>query len=178
MPSFFVVCRERPKYQVKEDEEIPTDGPKSPAESSGTVRVARDERGQGTSGTRLDKWSTLGISSLFLFIKMLRTCSYSFQVKTVKNAGWDFSIGGSQGGGTVRALKPPQAREKRQEVSSNQTFQKTSRASGSQLSSSTGSAVPEISEGGFVKRDSYQNDFLEEVRSFASCLPWYSPCLT
>lgn len=95
----------------------------------------------------------------FLFIKMLRTCSYSFQGKTVKNAGWDFSIGGSQGAGTVRALKPPQARERRQEVSSNQTFQKTSRA------------VPEISEGGFVKRDSYQNDYQEEVRSFASCLP-------
>ncbi|KAF3512984.1 hypothetical protein F2Q69_00010029 [Brassica cretica] len=56
---------ERPKYQVKEDEEILTSGPKSPAESSGTVRVARDERGQGT---RLDLWSTtLRISSLFLY---------------------------------------------------------------------------------------------------------------
>lgn len=103
-----------------------------------------------------------------LFILMLRTWSCSFQGKTVKNAGWDFSIGGSQGGGTVRALKPPQARERRQEVSSNQTFQKTSRASGGQLSSSSGSAVPEMSEGSFVKRDSYQHDFEEEVRSYIS----------
>ncbi|KAH0895091.1 hypothetical protein HID58_057520, partial [Brassica napus] len=49
-------CSKRPKYQVKEDEEILTSGPKSPAESSGTVRVARDERGQGT---RLDLWQEL-----------------------------------------------------------------------------------------------------------------------
>uniref|UniRef100_A0A1J3GHH7 non-specific serine/threonine protein kinase n=1 Tax=Noccaea caerulescens TaxID=107243 RepID=A0A1J3GHH7_NOCCA len=136
-PKLLEKIRERPKYQVKEDEDVTLNGPKSPVESSGTVRVIRDERGQGTSGT-------------------------SFQGKTVKNAGWDFSIGGSQGAGTVRALKPPQARERRQEVSSNQTFQKTSRASGGQLSSSSGSAVPEISEGSFVKRDSYQHDFEEE----------------
>ncbi|KAG7649460.1 Protein kinase domain [Arabidopsis thaliana x Arabidopsis arenosa] len=144
-PKLLERIRERPKYQVKEDEEIPTNGPKAPAESSGTVRVAKDERGQGTSGTRLDK---------------------CFQVKTVRNAGWDFSIGGSQGAGTVRALKPPQARERRQEVNSNQTSQKTSRTSGSQLSSTFG--VPEISEGGFNKRDSYQNDYQEEDDSSGS----------
>lgn len=46
---------------MKEDEDITPNGPKSPVESSGTVRVIRDERSQGTSGTRLDKWSTLGI---------------------------------------------------------------------------------------------------------------------
>ncbi|CAH2036549.1 unnamed protein product [Thlaspi arvense] len=142
-PKLLERIRERPKYQVKEDEEIPTNGPKSPIESSGTVRVARDERGQGTSGT-------------------------SFQGKTVKNAGWDFSIGGSQGAGTVRALKPPQARERRQEVS-NQTFQKPSRTSGSQLSSISGAAaVPENSEAGFVKRDSYQDDFQEDDDSSIS----------
>ncbi|CAN6827740.1 unnamed protein product [Brassica oleracea] len=71
-------CSKRPKYQVKEDEEILTSGPKSPAESSGTVRVARDERGQGT---RLD---------------------LCVQARTVKNAAWDFSFGGSQSAGTVR----------------------------------------------------------------------------
>jgi len=118
----------------------------------------------------------LGFLLSFLFVKILRTWSYSFQVKTVRNAGWDFSIGGSQGAGTVRALKPPQARERRQEVSSNQTSQKTSRASGSQLSSTFG--VPEISEGGFIKRDSYQNDYQEEVSSFASCVPRCSPILS
>ncbi|WZZ47602.1 hypothetical protein YC2023_043861 [Brassica napus] len=64
-PKLLERIRERPKYQVKEDEEILTSGPKSPAESSGTVRVARDERGQGTS----------------------------VQARTVKNAAWDFSFG-------------------------------------------------------------------------------------
>lgn len=135
--------------------------------------MARDDRGHGTSGTRLDQWSFLGISSVFLVITMLRTCSYSFQGRTIKNAGWDFSIGGSQSAGTVRALKPPQSRERRQEVTSDQSFQKSSRASASQLSSTSGAAVPEISEGGFLKRDSYQNDCQEEVRSFASCVSRY-----
>lgn len=110
----------------------------------------------------------------FFSMTMLRTCNCSFQGRTVKNAGWDFSIGGSQGAGTVRALKPPQSRERRQEVTSDQSFQKASRVSGSQWSSTSGAAVPEISEGGFVKRDSYQNDFQEEVKSFASCV---SSCL-
>ncbi|CAH8382544.1 unnamed protein product [Eruca vesicaria subsp. sativa] len=141
-PKLLERIRERPKYQLKEDEEIPTSGPKSPADSSGTVRVARDDRGQGTFGT-------------------------SFQGRTVKNAGWDFSIGGSQSAGTVRALKPPQSRERRQEVTSDQSFQKSSRASGSQLSSTSGASVTEISEGGFVKRDSYQNDFQEEDDSLS-----------
>ncbi|CAH8293633.1 unnamed protein product [Eruca vesicaria subsp. sativa] len=124
-PKLLERIRERPKYQVKEDEETPRNGPKAPIESSGTVRVARDERSQGISGS-------------------------SFQGKTVKNAGWDFSIGASQSIGTVRALKPPHARERRHEVPSNQTSQRTSRAGGS--------TVPEASEGGFVKRHSYQND--------------------
>lgn len=109
-----------------------------------------------------------------MFDKSLLTRSYSFQGKTVKNAGWDFSIGGSQSIGTVRSLKPPQARERRQEVPSN-TSQRTTRASGIQLSPTSGSTVPEASEGGFVKRRSYQNDhedgFHEEVRSFAFCVP-------
>ena len=143
-PKLLERIRERPKYQLKEDEESPTSGPKSPADSSGTVRVARDDRGHGTSGT-------------------------SFQGRTVKNAGWDFSIGGSQGAGTVRALKPPQSRERRQEVTSDQSFQKSSRAgNGSQLSSTSGATVREISEGGFVKRDSYQNDYQEEDDSSLS----------
>ncbi|CAN6928966.1 unnamed protein product, partial [Brassica oleracea] len=142
-PKLLERIRERPKYKVKEDEDSPTRDPKSPAESSGTVRVARDDRGHGTSGT-------------------------SFQGRTIKNAGWDFSIGGSQSAGTVRALKPPQSRERRQEVTSDQSFQKSSRASASQLSSTSGAVVPEISEGGFLKRDSYQNDCQEEDDSSLS----------
>lgn len=101
--------------------------------------------------------SSLGVSC---FIKSLLTCSYSFQGKTVKNAGWDFSIGASQGIGTVRALKPPHARERRQEVPSTQTSQRATRASGSQLSPTSGITV-----------NDYEDGFHDEVRSFASCVP-------
>ncbi|ESQ48452.1 hypothetical protein EUTSA_v10022019mg, partial [Eutrema salsugineum] len=129
-PKLLERIRERPKYQAKEDEETSRNGPEAPV-SSGTVRAARDDRSQVTPES-------------------------SFQGKTVKNAGWDFSIGGSQGVGTVRALKSPQARERSQEVPSNQTSQRTTRASGNQLTSNSGST--EASEGGFGKRHHYQND--------------------
>ncbi|WZZ62132.1 hypothetical protein YC2023_062239 [Brassica napus] len=128
-PKLLERIRERPKYQVKEDEETPRNGPRAPFESSGTVRVARDERSQGTPGS-------------------------SFQGKTVKNAGWDFSIGASQGIGTVRALKPPHARERRQEVPSNQTSQRTSRAGGSQLSPTSGITVNDHEDGFHDEEDS------------------------
>ncbi|XP_010535076.1 PREDICTED: serine/threonine-protein kinase sid1-like isoform X2 [Tarenaya hassleriana] len=131
-PRLLERIRERPKYQIKEDGETPKNGPKALAEQSDTVKVPRDEKGQGNAGD-------------------------SNQVKTVKNAGWDFSVDGSQGIGTVRALKPPHARERRQEVPSNQTSQRTSWTSGSQWSSASGSTVPEASEG-VLKRNSYQND--------------------
>ncbi|KVI10481.1 Protein kinase, catalytic domain-containing protein, partial [Cynara cardunculus var. scolymus] len=43
----------------------------------------------------------------------------------VRNAGWDFSIGGSTSTGTVRsAIKPPQARERKMDGLSNQATQK------------------------------------------------------
>ncbi|AEE75633.1 putative protein kinase STE-STE20-YSK family [Arabidopsis thaliana] len=132
-PKLLERIRERPKYQVKEDEETPRNGAKAPVESSGTVRIARDERSQGAPG-------------------------YSFQGNTVKNAGWDFTVGGSQSIGTVRALKPPQARERRQEVSPNRISQRTTRPSGNQWSSATGSTISEASEGGFVRRHPFQND--------------------
>ncbi|RID63627.1 hypothetical protein BRARA_E02618 [Brassica rapa] len=128
-PKLLERIRERPKYQVKEDEETPRNGPKAPFQSSGTVRVARDERSQGTPGS-------------------------SFQGKTVKNAGWDFSIGASQGIGTVRALKPPHARERRQEVPSTQTSQRATRASGSQLSPTSGITVNDYEDGFHDEEDS------------------------
>jgi serine/threonine-protein kinase 24/25/MST4 len=106
----------------------------------------------------LDECSALWFSSVACLIKSLLTRSYSFQGNTVKNAGWDFTVGGSQSIGTVRALKPPQARERRQEVSPNRISQRTTRPSGNQWSSATGSTISEASEGGFVRRHPFQND--------------------
>lgn len=81
----------------------------------------------------------------------------SDQGKTVKNAGWDFSIG-SQGTGTVRSapiLKPPQAREKRLEI--------PGRESSNQRFSASGNALHESREDYLLKdgRDSYGDELLE-----------------
>ncbi|MBA0822935.1 hypothetical protein Goarm_019699, partial [Gossypium armourianum] len=76
--------RERPKYQLKEDAETPRTGPTAVGESTDTVKVKRDIRGE-------------------------ETVRASNQGKTFKNAGWDFSIGGPNSTGTVRsAVRPPQ----------------------------------------------------------------------
>ncbi|XP_022717153.1 germinal center kinase 1-like isoform X2 [Durio zibethinus] len=63
--------RERPKYQLKEDAEIPINGPKAIGESTDAVKVTRDIRGE-------------------------ETVRASYRGKTFKNSGWDFSIGGPQ----------------------------------------------------------------------------------
>ncbi|TYH86737.1 hypothetical protein ES332_D01G065600v1 [Gossypium tomentosum] len=93
--------RERPKYQLKEDAETPRTGPKAVGESTDTVKVKRDIRGE-------------------------ETVRASNQGKTFKNAGWDFSIGGPNSTGTVRsAVRPPQVRERKVEVANNQAIPRT-----------------------------------------------------
>ncbi|KAH8494339.1 hypothetical protein H0E87_020920 [Populus deltoides] len=82
-PRLLERIRERPKYQIK-DSETPSNGRKGIGEGSDTVKVARDIKADGT-------------------------VRISGQGKPFKNAGWDFSIGGSQTTGTVRsAARPPQ----------------------------------------------------------------------
>ncbi|XP_024437254.1 uncharacterized protein LOC18103373 isoform X5 [Populus trichocarpa] len=82
-PRLLERIRERPKYQIK-DAETPSNGRKGIGEGSDTVKVARDIKPDGT-------------------------VRISGQGKPFKNAGWDFSIGGSQATGTVRsAARPPQ----------------------------------------------------------------------
>ncbi|XP_052486732.1 uncharacterized protein LOC105778775 isoform X4 [Gossypium raimondii] len=93
--------RERPKYQLKEDAETPRTGPKAVGESTDTVKVKRDIRGE-------------------------ETVRASNQGKTFKNAGWDFSIGGPNSTGTVQsAVRPPQVRERKVEVANNQAIPRT-----------------------------------------------------
>ncbi|KAL4312921.1 hypothetical protein GQ457_01G004370 [Hibiscus cannabinus] len=92
--------RERPKYQLKEDAETPRNGTRAVGEFTDTVKVNRDVRGE-------------------------ETVQVSNQGKTFKNAGWDFSIGGPNSSGTVRsAVRPPQVRERKVEVSNNQAVPK------------------------------------------------------
>ncbi|KAG6591945.1 Serine/threonine-protein kinase svkA, partial [Cucurbita argyrosperma subsp. sororia] len=90
-PRLLERIRERPKYQIKDDEESPTNGPRTIGESSDTVKVSRNLREE--------------------------TVRASNQSKAPKNAGWDFSIGGPHSTGTVRSLvKPPQIRERKPEI--------------------------------------------------------------
>ncbi|KAK9674126.1 hypothetical protein RND81_12G212600 [Saponaria officinalis] len=94
-PRLLDRIKERPKYQVKEDIDNVRSGLKAYGEGSGTVKVTKESRNEGT-------------------IKS------SNQGKSLRNPGWDFSIGGSQGTGTVRSVvRPPPVRAKREENSNN-----------------------------------------------------------
>ncbi|CAK7327763.1 unnamed protein product [Dovyalis caffra] len=134
-PRLLERIRERPKYQIK-DVETPRNGPKGMGEGSDTVKVARDLRADGTVRA-------------------------SGQGKPFKNAGWDFSIGGSQNTGTVRsAARPPQVREKKTDISYNKDNQRRASESGNHLLSASGNALQESLELSFGKdaRDPYHDD--------------------
>ncbi|KAG4213509.1 hypothetical protein ERO13_A01G061500v2 [Gossypium hirsutum] len=119
--------RERPKYQLKEDAETPRTGPKAVGESTDTVKVKRDIRGE----------------------EIVRASSN--QGKIFKNVGWDFSIGGPNSTGTVRsAVRPPQVRERKVEVANNQAIPRTPE------SGNAPDEFPENSSGK-ATRDSYYN---------------------
>ncbi|KAB2095752.1 hypothetical protein ES319_A01G061100v1 [Gossypium barbadense] len=119
--------RERPKYQLKEDAETPRTGPKAVGESTDTVKVKRDIRGEET------------------------VRASSNQGKIFKNVGWYFSIGGPNSTGTVRsAVRPPQVRERKVEVANNQAIPRTPE------SGNAPDEFPENSSGK-ATRDSYYN---------------------
>ncbi|XP_011098282.1 germinal center kinase 1 isoform X3 [Sesamum indicum] len=74
------ISRERPKFQINEETQ---DGPTPSAEATGTIKVVRQ----------------LGVED---------TIRASSQATSLRNTGWDFSIGASGSTGTVRSAKPPQ----------------------------------------------------------------------
>ncbi|KAB5521418.1 hypothetical protein DKX38_025737 [Salix brachista] len=134
-PRLLERIRERPKYQIM-DAETPRNGPKGMEEGFDTVKVARDSRADGTVRA-------------------------SAQGKPFKNAGWDFSIGGSQTTGTVRsAARPPQVREKKTDISYNKDTQRRASESGNHLLSASGNALQESLEISYGKdaRDPYHDD--------------------
>lgn len=128
--------RERPKYQIKEDDEFLRNGSKAMGEASDTVKVKRDPRGE-------------------------ETVRASGQGKPLKNAGWDFSISGSQSTGTVRSVvRPPPVRERRAENLYNQAAQRRLPESGYQglpASGNANHALPEVSSGKNA-REAFQNE--------------------
>ncbi|XP_042480982.1 serine/threonine-protein kinase OSR1-like isoform X2 [Macadamia integrifolia] len=135
-PRLLERIRERPRYHIKEDEETPRNGSVAFGDSFGTVKVNRDSRDE---------------------------TSRASHVKTLRNAGWDFSMSGSEGTGTIRsAVKPPQVlgpKEKKSEVSYSQATPKKTLEKSSQWFSSPRSVVQESSELSLVKeaRDLYDD---------------------
>ncbi|KAH0651982.1 hypothetical protein KY285_032147 [Solanum tuberosum] len=126
-PRLLERIRERPKFQIKDDMDSPRNGQNPVGEASGTVKVTRDV---GTEDT----------------VKV------SGQGKTLKTAGWDFSIGGSSSTGTVRSVKPPQVRDRKPEVPLNQPVSRKNLDSGSYWSSASGTVHYTSSEG-FNQKD-------------------------
>ncbi|KAG4385772.1 hypothetical protein AAZX31_12G152000 [Glycine max] len=126
-PKLLERIRERPKYQIKEDQTTPRNAPRGMGEASDTIKVAKDLRGDETNQP-------------------------SGQGKTLRSSGWDFSIGGSQGTGTFRSVsRPPQFRDKKTEVSDHQLNQRKIPESGYQGESGNKSALNELLETSFGK---------------------------
>ncbi|KAG6607887.1 Serine/threonine-protein kinase svkA, partial [Cucurbita argyrosperma subsp. sororia] len=117
-PRLLERIRERPKYQIKEDVETPTNSPRGMGEMD-TVKVSRNLREE--------------------------TVRASNQSKTPKNAGWDFSIGGPHSTGTVRSVKPPQVGERKPEIPYGQAAPSRVAESGNWLAAS-GNAPRDIAE--------------------------------
>ncbi|XP_055823482.1 uncharacterized protein LOC129891993 [Solanum dulcamara] len=132
-PRLLERIRERPKFQIKDDMDSPKNGQKPVGEASGTVKVTRD---MGTEDT----------------VKV------SGQGKTLKSAGWDFSIGGSSSTGTVRSVKPPQVRDRKPEVPLNQPASRKNLDSGNNWSSASGTVHYTSSEGFNQKDDGEANN--------------------
>lgn len=81
----------------------------------------------------------------------------------MKNTGWDFSIGGMQSTGTVRSnVRPPQAKEKRPEVSYNQGALKRITDSGISRASPSVNSSPESPE--VLSKKEFRDRHLNEYK--------------
>lgn len=137
-PRLLERIRERPKYQVKEETDIVRNGLRGYEEGSGTIKATREPRTEGTNRA-------------------------SNQGKTFRNAGWDFSISGSQGTGTIRsAVRPPPVRAKGEENPNEGTVTPKRTSDGdSQWLSASGNGLYESSEvslGRYSRDEDKQNN--------------------
>ncbi|XP_010675492.1 uncharacterized protein LOC104891490 isoform X2 [Beta vulgaris subsp. vulgaris] len=139
-PRLLERIRERPKYQIKDDGENVRNGFKAFAEGSDTVKVTREPRKD-------------------------ETVRASNQGKTFRNAGWDFSIGGSQSTGTVRSVvRPPPVRARREDNSNSEPSPRKTYDGDNQWLSGSGNGLYESSEvslGRYSGDEEKQNSFPE-----------------
>ncbi|KAH6795678.1 hypothetical protein C2S51_036664 [Perilla frutescens var. frutescens] len=118
-PRLLERIRERPKFQIDGETE---NGPIPLGEASGTVKMNREP----------------GLED---------TVRVSSQATGLRNAGWDFSIGGSGSTGTVRSVvRPPQVRERKPEVPLNQSTTRKTLDTSNQRSSASGTMLHTASE--------------------------------
>ncbi|KAL6554221.1 hypothetical protein OROMI_019894 [Orobanche minor] len=119
-PRLVERIRDRPKFQY--DGETTDNCPTPFGEASGTVKVTRDSAFE----------NTVRVSS---------------QATSLANTGWDFSIGGSTGTGTVRSVvRPPQMRNRKPDIPLNQSTSDRISDSGNQRSSASISTTLTSSE--------------------------------
>ncbi|KAL1567183.1 non-specific serine/threonine protein kinase [Salvia divinorum] len=137
-PRLLERIRERPKFQIDGENE---NGATPLGEASGTVKVNRE------SGRE----DTVRVSS---------------QATGLRNAGWDFSIGGSGSTGTVRSVvRPPQVRERKPEVPLNQSATRKTLDTSNQRSSTSGTMLNTASESSTGKEandPAKQESYLED----------------
>ncbi|KAM7498683.1 hypothetical protein LguiA_023097 [Lonicera macranthoides] len=166
-PRLLEKIRERPKFQLKEDAETPRNGQTAFGEASGTVKVTRAS--SKVEDTVRARWV------------------YSSQGKTLRNAGWDFSIGGSSSTGTMRSVvKPPQVRDRKPEVPLNQATPKKileNRLSAS-ASMSYDTSEPSVGRDSREQHSDEKQDYYREdhchgtVTNFFEFAPAYITCIT
>ncbi|KAG9152552.1 hypothetical protein Leryth_023018 [Lithospermum erythrorhizon] len=89
-PRLLERIRERPKFQLKDEEGTINNGLKPLGEASGTVKVTKEYRSEDTVRAS--------------------------QGRISQNAGWDFSIGRSSGTGTLRSVRPPPVADRKQDI--------------------------------------------------------------
>ena len=161
-------------YQIK-DAETPRNGPIGIGEGFDTVKVVRDLRADGTVRARWISFLYCLLSAICVILFQWTGLTCSGQGKPFKNAGWDFSIGGSQTTGTIRsAARPPQVREKKTDISYNKDTQRRASESGNHLLSASGNALQESLELSYGKdaRDPYHDDHQDNSYDDVSALFW------
>ena len=131
------------------------------------MKVTRDPRGEETVRARyVDSVDYLCFACRFFLKKNFLNSDIHFlicsgQGKPLKNAGWDFSITGSQSTGTVRSVvRPPPVRERRPENLYNHAAQRRTLESGNQWLPTSGNAnhaLPEVYSGKNA-REAYHNE--------------------
>lgn len=172
--TFYFCYRERPKPQLKEGNGTSRFDTKPVGEASGTVMVRGASRVEETIrsrcvGTCLYQ-SLAGTWSNFNWLVL----SCSNQGKPLRNAGWDFSIGGSSTGTVRSAAKPPQSRDKKLDVTDNQGTVGRNLENDKLRSAASSSMLQDSTRASPVKdaRDPYHSELQdydnEDVRIFES----------